>query len=81
QEDVTYESLQQLHAEMLAAAQKLDFERAQALRDQIVRLEAELHKRLGPAAPPSVFGNKKVPTALPTPAGRGRAARTRRRRS
>jgi len=77
QDDVTYEYLQQLHQDMLEAAQKLDFERAQALRDQIVRLEADLKKRLGDAAPPSVFGTKAVPVGLPQP--RKRSARSRKR--
>ncbi|MBA2227171.1 MAG: excinuclease ABC subunit UvrB [Thermogemmata sp.] len=72
---VTYEFIQQLHQEMLEAAKVLDFERAQTLRDQIVRLEGELKKRLGEAAPPSVFGNKTAPVSLP----RKRSARSRRR--
>jgi excinuclease ABC subunit B len=75
QDDVTYEYLQQLHQEMLEAAQTLDFERAQTLRDQIVRLEADLKKRLGDAAPPSVFGTKAVPVGLPQ--SRKRSARSR----
>jgi excinuclease ABC subunit B len=77
QDDVTYEYLQQLHQEMLEAAQTLDFERAQTLRDQIVRLEADLKKRLGDAAPPSVFGTKAVPVGLPQ--SRKRSARSRKR--
>lgn len=64
---VTLEYIQQLHTEMLDAAKQLDFERAQALRDQIVRLEGELKKRHGDAAPPSVFSNKTVPVSQPQP--------------
>lgn len=64
---VTLEFVQQLHTEMLDAAKQLDFERAQALRDQIVRLEGELKKRHGDAAPPSVFSNKAVPVSQPQP--------------
>ncbi len=74
---VTYEYVQQLYNEMLAAAQALEFERAQQLRDQIVRLEAELKRRLGPAAPPSVFGNKTAPVSMPQ--GRKRIGWSRRR--
>ena len=38
---VTAEYLEELHAEMLAAAQTLDFERAAELRDQISKLKGE----------------------------------------
>jgi excinuclease ABC subunit B len=62
---VTIEYIQKLYEEMLEAAKALDFERAQALRDQIVRLEAELKKKYGDAAPPSVFSNKTVPVSQP----------------
>jgi len=64
---VTLEYIQQLHTEMLDAAKQLDFERAQALRDQIVRLEGELKKQHGDSAPPSVFSNKTVPVSQPQP--------------
>ena len=43
----------------------LDFERAQLLRDQIVKLEAELKKKYGDAAPPSVLGGKPIPVSQP----------------
>jgi excinuclease ABC subunit B len=65
---VTVEYVQNLYAEMLEAAKGLDFERAQALRDQIVKLEAELKKKYGDASPPSVFSNKTVPVSMPTAA-------------
>ena len=57
--------MQELYAEMLDAAKVLDFERAQQLRDQIVKLEAELKKKHGDAAPPSVLGGKTVPVSQP----------------
>jgi excinuclease ABC subunit B len=38
---VTAEYLEELHAEMLAAAQQLDFERAAQLRDKISKLKGE----------------------------------------
>ncbi len=44
---VTQEYLNELEAEMLRAAEQLDFERAAKLRDQIVSLK----KRLGQAVP------------------------------
>ncbi len=62
---VTIEYVQGLYDEMLEAAKGLDFERAQALRDQIVKLEAELKKTHGGAAPPSVLGGKSVPVSQP----------------
>jgi len=65
---VTLEYVQKLYEEMLEAAKLLDFERAQALRDQIVKLEAELKKKHGDAAPPSVFSNKTVPVSQPVSA-------------
>jgi excinuclease ABC subunit B len=67
---VTIEFVQQLHAEMLEAAKVLDFERAQKLRDQIIKLEAELKKKYGDAATPSVLGGKVVAPSLPIPKGR-----------
>ncbi|AWM40682.1 UvrABC system protein B [Gemmata obscuriglobus] len=67
---VTVEYVQSLYEEMLEAAKTLDFERAQALRDQIVRLETELRKKHGDAAPPSVLGNKTVPVSQPAGAKR-----------
>jgi excinuclease ABC subunit B len=62
---VTIEYVQKLYEEMLEAAKLLEFERAQALRDQIVKLEAELKKKHGDAAPPSVLGGKTVPVSQP----------------
>jgi excinuclease ABC subunit B len=38
---VTKEYLEELHAEMLAAAQNLEFERAAQLRDRISKLKGE----------------------------------------
>ena len=37
-------------------------------RDQIVKLEGELKKKYGDAAPPSVLGNKTVPVSQPVAA-------------
>ncbi|MFM8272680.1 MAG: helicase-related protein, partial [Gemmata sp.] len=62
---VTIEHVQGLYEEMLEVAKALEFERAQALRDQIVTLEAELKKKYGDAAPPSVLGNKRVVATQP----------------
>ena len=45
---VTEEYLEELHAEMLAAAQGLEFERAAALRDRIAQLKGQ------PVASPQV---------------------------
>lgn len=65
---ITIEYVQKLYEEMLEAAKALDYERAQALRDQIVKLEGELKKKYGDTAPPSVFSNKTVPVSQPAPA-------------
>jgi len=62
---ITVESIQQLYEEMLEAAKVLEFERAQVLRDQIVKLENELRKKYGDQAPPSVLGGKSVATSQP----------------
>jgi excinuclease ABC subunit B len=67
---VTVEYVQGLYEEMLESAKVLDFERAQQLRDQIVKVEAELKKKHGDAAPPSVLGTKPVPVGQPEPAKR-----------
>jgi excinuclease ABC subunit B len=72
EEYITVEYIQKLYEEMLEAAKSLDFERAQIVRDQIVKLEAELKKLYGDAAPPSVLGNKPIPVPLPQPKGKGR---------
>jgi excinuclease ABC subunit B len=64
---VTIEFVQQLYNEMLEAAKGLDFERAQRVRDEIVKLEAELKKKHGDAAPPSVLGGKVVAPSVPVP--------------
>ena len=61
---VTFEYVQSLYEEMLASAKTLDFERAQAIRDQIVKLEAELRKKHGEHMP-SVLGNKQIPVSQP----------------
>jgi excinuclease ABC subunit B len=63
---VTVEYVQSLYEEMLEAAKTLDFERAQTLRDQIVKLESELKAKHGDAAPLSVLGGKTVPVSQPT---------------
>ncbi len=69
---VTIEYVQKLYEEMLEAAKVLEFERAQALRDQIVKLEAELKKKYGDSAPPSVLGGKTVPVSQPHPKKKGK---------
>ncbi len=50
---VTEEYLEQLHGEMLAAAQNLEFERAAALRDRIAKLKGQ------PVAAPQVKKNRR----------------------
>jgi excinuclease ABC subunit B len=72
EEYITVEYIQKLYEEMLEAAKLLDFERAQLLRDQIVKLEAELKKKYGDDAPPSVLGNKSVPVSQPLPKKKGK---------
>jgi excinuclease ABC subunit B len=69
---VTVEYVQSLFTEMLEAAKGLDFERAQALRDQIVKLEAEMKKKYGEAAAPSVLGGKTIAPSQPEGKRRGR---------
>jgi excinuclease ABC subunit B len=64
---VTIEFVQSLYNEMLEAAKILDFERAQRVRDEIVKLEAEMKKKHGDAAPPSVLGGKAIAPSLPVP--------------
>jgi excinuclease ABC subunit B len=64
---VTLQYVQELFKEMMEAAKALDFERATKLRDQILRLEAELKKTYGEAAVPSVLGGKSVAPAQPEP--------------
>ena len=76
QDYVTIEYVQQLFQEMLDAAKVLDFERAQALRDQIVKLEAEMKKKYGEDAAPSVLGGKAIPVSQPEGKKRGRKRRT-----
>ena len=68
---VTVEYVQSLYNEMLEAAKGLDFERAQLLRDQIVKLEVEMRKKHGDQAPPSVLGSKPIPVPLPKAKKRG----------
>jgi excinuclease ABC subunit B len=68
---VTIEFVQQLYNEMLEAAKILDFERAQRIRDEIVKLESELRKKHGDAAPPSVLGGKTIAPSMPIPKKRG----------
>jgi excinuclease ABC subunit B len=74
---VTIEYVQLLYAEMLEAAKGLDFERAQKLRDQIVKLEAELKKKYGTEAPPSVLGGKAIAPSLPEKKKRGKGGKAR----
>ena len=50
---VTEEYLEELHAEMLAAAANLEFERAAELRDRIAELKGE------PSAAPQVKKSKR----------------------
>src|SRR5947209_20384244 len=50
---VTEEYLEELHAEMLAAAQNLEFERAAALRDKIAQLKGQ------PVAAPQTKKNRR----------------------
>ena len=69
---VTVEYVQQLFDEMLEAAKGLEFERAQALRDQIVKLEAEMKKKYGEAAAPSVLGGKAIAPSQPEGKRRGK---------
>jgi excinuclease ABC subunit B len=64
---VAVEFVQQLYNEMLDSAKILDFERAQKIRDEIVKLESELKKRHGDGAPPSVLGGKAIAPSLPVP--------------
>ena len=46
---ITEEFLNELEAEMFAAAEALEFERAAALRDRIQQMRAQIGKRLGDA--------------------------------
>jgi excinuclease ABC subunit B len=74
---VTIEYVQGLFEEMLAAAKALDFERAQKLRDEIVKLEGELKKKYGDAAAPSVLGGKAVAPSQPEKKKRGKGKKPR----
>jgi excinuclease ABC subunit B len=69
---VALEYIQNLYTEMLEAAKSLDFERAQLLRDQIVKLETDLKKRYGDEAVPSVLGGKAVTASQPQPKKKGK---------
>jgi excinuclease ABC subunit B len=69
---VMLEYVQQLFAEMLEAAKALEFERAQLLRDQIVKLEGDLKKRYGDVAVPSVLAGKTVMPSQPQGKGKGK---------
>jgi excinuclease ABC subunit B len=69
---VTVEYVQSLYDEMLEAAKGLDFERAQILRDQIVKVESAMKKKYGDSAPPSVLGAKPIPVPLPKAKKRGK---------
>jgi len=80
---VGLEFVQALYTEMLDAAKNLDFERAQKLRDEIVKVENELRTRFGDSAVPGMLGGKAVPVSQPMGArkkgkqdrGRGRPPR------
>jgi excinuclease ABC subunit B len=74
---VTIEFVQTLYQEMLDAAKMLDFERAQKIRDEIVKLEADLKKKYGEAAGPSVLGGKVVAPSMPAPKKRGKGNKNR----
>jgi excinuclease ABC subunit B len=74
---VTIEFVQTLYQEMLDAAKMLDFERAQKIRDEIVKLEADLKKKYGAAAAPSVLGGKVVAPSMPAPKKRGKGNKNR----
>lgn len=67
---VGLEYAQALYAEMLEAAKTLEFERAQKLRDEIIKLEGELRRRFGEPAVPSVLGGKAVAPSQPVKARR-----------
>jgi excinuclease ABC subunit B len=69
---VTLEYVQKLYEEMLEAAKGLEFERAQVLLDQIVKLETELKKKYGDKAPPSVLSGKSVPVSQPVGKKKGK---------
>jgi excinuclease ABC subunit B len=69
---VALEYVQKLFEEMLEAAKVLDFERAQLLRDEIVKLETDLKKQYGEVAVPSVLGSKPVPVSQPRPKKKGK---------
>jgi len=75
---VTVEYVQQLFAEMMDAAKGLDFERAQKLRDQIVKLEGELKAKYGAGVAPSVLGGKAIAPSLPEPKKRGKGGKGKR---
>ena len=62
---VGLEYAQELYREMMDAAKALDFERAQRLRDEVVKVEADLKKRFGDDAVPGVLGGKVVPVSQP----------------
>lgn len=74
-DDISAEFVQALFAEMMGAAQALEFERAQKLRDQIVKLEAELKAKHGEAVGPSVLGGKVVAPGLPERKKRGKGGK------
>ncbi|MBA4189158.1 MAG: excinuclease ABC subunit B [Planctomycetaceae bacterium] len=73
---VALEYIQQLYEEMLETAKSLDFERAQLLRDQIVKLEIDLKKKYGEAAVPSALGGKTVPVSQAKPKKKGKWKKT-----
>jgi len=70
-EYITEEYLNELEAEMYAAAEALEFERAAAIRDRILQLRQQLGKRLSEA---------EIEQATRPARARRRAGRTRRRR-
>jgi len=69
QQYITAEYLQELEAEMLAAAEALEFERAAAVRDRILQLRDQIGKPLHAVRPPRTGGKRrgKGGTRVPRP--------------
>ncbi len=69
QQYITSEYLQELEAEMLAAAEALEFERAAALRDRILQLRDQVGKRVEDLRPLRAPGRRRAKggTRVPRP--------------